>query len=139
MRDSITGRQQAMKESYFIEQVKKWRKANGATWSIFETVALFGIDWCDDEDFIGKHVVEILSQLNKKGIKLPRNNDLSKNTADYNKALEYFQKGFELGDEVSGYNAALIYIKEAKPNEAIPYLTYGVSANHIPSIKLLAK
>lgn len=59
--------------------------------------------------------------------------------ADYNKALEYFQKGFELGDEVSGYNAALIYIKEAKPNEAIPYLTYGVSTNHIPSIKLLAK
>ena len=59
--------------------------------------------------------------------------------ADYNLAMEYFQKGFELGDEVCGYNLALLYIKEAEPAKAIPYLTYGVSVNHIPSIKLLAK
>ena len=39
-------------KSYFIEQVKKWRRANGASYSIFETVALFGIEWCNDENFI---------------------------------------------------------------------------------------
>ena len=59
--------------------------------------------------------------------------------SDFSAAKKYYQKGFELGDEVSGYNLALIYIKEHDPQKAIPYLTFGVSNNHIPSIKLLAK
>ena len=53
-------------------------------------------------------------------------------------AKSYFQKAFELGDSDSGYNLALLFIKENKPNEAIPYLTSGISNDHIPSIKLLA-
>lgn len=58
---------------------------------------------------------------------------------DYSLAKEYYQKAFELGDETSGYDLALLYIKENEPLKAIPYLTQGVSNNHIPSIKLLAK
>ena len=57
---------------------------------------------------------------------------------DIEKAKDYFQKAFELGDEVSGYNLALILIKEGKADDAIPYLTFGVGNDHIPSIKLLA-
>ena len=59
--------------------------------------------------------------------------------ADYSMAKEYYLKAYELGDEVSGYNIALLYIKEGKADLAIPYLTFGVSSNHVPSIKLLAK
>ena len=58
---------------------------------------------------------------------------------DYLEAKKYFLKAFELGDEVSGYNLAMLHIKESEPDKAIPYLTYGVSVNHIPSIKLLAR
>ena len=58
---------------------------------------------------------------------------------DLDQAIKYYQKGFDLGDEVSGYNLALIYIKEGEAIKSIPYLSYGVSLNHIPSIKLLAK
>ena len=57
---------------------------------------------------------------------------------DYENAKEYFKKAYELGDEVSGYNLALISIKEGNAADAVPYLTTGVSNNHIPSIKLLA-
>ena len=53
-------------------------------------------------------------------------------------AKSYFQKAFELGDDVSGYNLALILIKEGHPEEAVTYLTSGVGNDHIPSIKLLA-
>ena len=53
-------------------------------------------------------------------------------------AKSYFQKAYELGDETSGYNLALILIKEGRDDEAVPYLTSGVGNNHIPSIKLLA-
>ncbi len=41
---------------------------------------------------------------------------------DFDSAKFYYKKGFEL-----------------RYSDAIPYLTYGVSGNHIPSIKLLAK
>ena len=57
---------------------------------------------------------------------------------DIETAKEYFQKGFDLGDDVSGYNLALIHIKEGYPERSISYLTSGVSNDHIPSIKLLA-
>ncbi len=58
---------------------------------------------------------------------------------DFDLAKSYYKKGYELGDEACGYNLALLDIKEGNYASAIPYLTYGVSANHIPSIKLLAK
>lgn len=58
---------------------------------------------------------------------------------DFDAAKLYYKKGFELGDEACGYNLALLDIKEGNYADAIPYLTYGVSVNHIPSIKLLAK
>jgi len=58
---------------------------------------------------------------------------------DFEQSKFYYKKGFELGDEACGYNLALLDIKEGRYSEAIPYLTYGVSVNHIPSIKLLAK
>ena len=58
---------------------------------------------------------------------------------DLDLARIYYKKGFELGDEACGYNLALLDIKEGSYIDAIPYLTYGVSVNHIPSIKLLAK
>ena len=58
---------------------------------------------------------------------------------DLDLAKSYYKKGYELGDEACGYNLALLDIKEGNYASAIPYLTYGVSANHIPSIKLLAK
>ena len=58
---------------------------------------------------------------------------------DFDLAKSYYKKGYELGDEACGYNLALLDIKEGDYASAIPYLTYGVSANHIPSIKLLAK
>lgn len=57
---------------------------------------------------------------------------------DVEEAKKYFKKAYDLGDEASGYNLALLLIKENEAAEAIPYLTYGVSNNHIPSIKLLA-
>lgn len=57
---------------------------------------------------------------------------------DITKAKEYFSKAYELGDEASGYNLALLLIKENDHMSAIKYLSSGVSNNHIPSIKLLA-
>ena len=54
------------------------------------------------------------------------------------KAKDYFKKAYDLGDEVAGYNLALILIKEGQVGEAVPYLTTGVGSDHIPSIKLLA-
>lgn len=53
-------------------------------------------------------------------------------------AKEYYQKAFDLGDDMSGYNMALLLVNEKKGLEAIPYLTRGVSNNFVPSIKLLA-
>lgn len=58
---------------------------------------------------------------------------------DFDLAKSYYKKGFELGDEACGYNLALLDIKEGNYINVISYLTYGVSVNHIPSIKLLAK
>ena len=57
---------------------------------------------------------------------------------DLHKAKSLYKKSYDLGDFDSGYNLALIYIKEDKISEAMKYLTLGVSENHIPSIKLLA-
>ena len=56
---------------------------------------------------------------------------------DLSKAKEYFLKAYELGDDASGYNIALLLIKENKPEEATIYLSNGVNNNYIPSIKLL--
>ena len=54
------------------------------------------------------------------------------------KAKEYYEKSYELGDVLSGYNLALIYIKEEKYMEALEYLSYGVYQNHMKSTSLLA-
>ena len=59
-------------------------------------------------------------------------------TPNSEKAKEYFKKAYDLGDESSGYNLALLLIKENDISSALPYLTSGVSNDHIPSIKLLA-
>ena len=53
-------------------------------------------------------------------------------------AKEYLSKAYELGDIDSGYNLALLLLKENRPQEALNYLTIGVSKDHIPSLKLLA-
>lgn len=58
---------------------------------------------------------------------------------DIDKAKEYYQKSFDLGEYSSGYQLAIIAIKEENYSSAINYLTYGMADNHIPSIKLLAK
>ena len=58
---------------------------------------------------------------------------------DNSSAKEYLLKAYELGDLDSGYNLALLLIKENKPQEALTYLTSGLNQNHIPSIKLLAQ
>ena len=58
---------------------------------------------------------------------------------NFETAKFYYKKGFEFGDAVCGYDLSLIHLKEDEPAKSIPYLTYGVSVNHIPSIKLLAK
>lgn len=59
-------------------------------------------------------------------------------TADTSKAKEYYSKAFDLGDEISGYNLALLLIKENRASEAIYYLSHGVANDYIPSIKLMA-
>ena len=81
-----------------------------------------------------KYVSSALSYRKLAGLYL---NGLFKD--DNNKfAKEYLIKAYELGDETSGYNLALLFIKENNPLEAIKYLSNGVNNNHIPSIKLLA-
>lgn len=54
------------------------------------------------------------------------------------KAVEYYQKGFELGDYDSGYQLSLYHIKNKDFSSALKYLFVGIENNHIPSIKLLA-
>ena len=57
---------------------------------------------------------------------------------DYELAKEYYKKAFSMGDNVSGYNLALLLTKENKSSEALEYLTSGISQDYIPSLKLLA-
>ena len=57
---------------------------------------------------------------------------------DIEKALFYYRIAYEQGDYISGYNIALILLKEEKYDECIPYLTFGMMNNHVNSIKLLA-
>ena len=59
-------------------------------------------------------------------------------SVDIQEAKDNFKKAYELGDDASGYNLALLLIKENNILEALPYLTAGVSNDYIPSIKLLA-
>ena len=54
------------------------------------------------------------------------------------KAMEFYQKAYVLGDYVAGYNLAILYIKENEYLEAVKYLALGVYNEHISSIKLLA-
>ncbi len=60
------------------------------------------------------------------------------NKPDYELSKEYYQKAFDMGDNVSGYNLALLLTKENNSEEALKYLTDGVSKDYIPSLKLLA-
>ena len=57
---------------------------------------------------------------------------------NYQLAKEYYKKAFEMGDNVSGYNLALLLTKENKTSEALKYINCGVEQNYIPSLKLLA-
>lgn len=70
-----------------------------------------------------------LAEFHLKGIGTLKNID---------KAIEYYQKGFELGDYDSGYQLSLYHIKNKDYVSALRYLLSGVENNHIPSIKLLA-
>ena len=58
--------------------------------------------------------------------------------ADLEKAKHYYKKSFELGDVASGYNAALIEVKNKSYQNALIYLTSGIENDHVPSIRLLA-
>ena len=57
---------------------------------------------------------------------------------NYELAKDYYQRAFEMGDDVSGYNLALLLTKENKTSEALKYINCGVEQNYIPSLKLLA-
>ena len=57
---------------------------------------------------------------------------------NYELAKEYYQMAFDMGDNVSGYNLALLLTKEDNSEEALKYLIDGVSKDYIPSLKLLA-
>ena len=57
---------------------------------------------------------------------------------DLNKAKDYYEKSFDLGDITSGYNLALMEVRDKNFQKAIKYLTSGVEANHLNSIRLLA-
>lgn len=58
--------------------------------------------------------------------------------ADLEKAAIYYKKSFKLGDIASGYNVALINVKNKNFQDALIYLTNGIENNHVPSIRLLA-
>ena len=60
---------------------------------------------------------------------------VEKNIDNANKC---YQKAFELGDYLSGYNLALYFINKKDYASAVNYLTYGVNNDHTKSIKLLA-
>ena len=70
-----------------------------------------------------------LAEFHLKGIGTIKNVD---------KAIEYYQKGYELEDFDSGYQLALYHIKNKNYLSALNYLFSGVENNHVPSIKLLA-
>ena len=70
-----------------------------------------------------------LAEFHLKGIGTIKNID---------KAIEYYQKGYELDDFDCGYQLALYHIKNKDYLSAIRYLLVGVENIHIPSIKLLA-
>ena len=57
---------------------------------------------------------------------------------DFDKAISYYSKGYELGNCDCGYQLASLLIKKKEYSSAIPYLASGVNNNHIPSIKLMA-
>ena len=58
---------------------------------------------------------------------------------DLQKAKDCYKKAFELGDYVSGYNLALIYLQEQEYDKGLFYLSVGKYYGHIPSIKKLAE
>ena len=53
-------------------------------------------------------------------------------------AKEYYRKAYEQGDDISGYNLALLLVKENNSLDAISILTGAVSRDYIPALKLLA-
>ncbi len=54
------------------------------------------------------------------------------------KAIAYYEKSLNMGDISSGYNIALIYIKNKEYEKAISYLVSGLENEHTPSIRVLA-
>ena len=54
------------------------------------------------------------------------------------KAKKYYQKSFDLGDVIAGYNLATILIKDREVDKSLIYLASGVENNHFPSYRLLA-
>lgn len=57
---------------------------------------------------------------------------------DLSKAISYYEKSLKMGEISSGYNLALIYIKNKEYDKAINYLASGLENGHTPSIRLLA-
>ncbi len=57
---------------------------------------------------------------------------------DLEVAKDYYLKAYLLGDYLSGYNLALIFLREERFFECAMYLPLAVYNNHLPSVKLLA-
>jgi len=55
------------------------------------------------------------------------------------KAIEFYQQGMDLGDASCSYNIALILYNNKNYFEAIKFLSFGASQNHLQSLKLLAE
>ena len=53
-------------------------------------------------------------------------------------AIKYYEKAYALGDISSGYNLALLYIREKQYEKSIPYLADGRYQGHLKSIRVLA-
>lgn len=54
-------------------------------------------------------------------------------------AVGYYQKAYELGDYLAGYNLALMFYRKQDYISALPYLVGGASNNHEQSIRMLAE
>ncbi len=75
------------------------------------------------------HGYKTLGYFYQKGVGTP---------VDLEKAAYFYEKSYELGDTSSGYNIALIHVKNREYSKALSYLAKGIENNHAPSMRLLA-